>query len=65
MMRRDIRGRFRKPTDEERWPDPADRARMQRIRTYFELAKAAYLDGMAARLDDIKALRGKVWDAAV
>lgn len=30
--RRDTRGRFRKPTDEERWPDPVERERMQSIR---------------------------------
>lgn len=29
---RDARGRFRKPTDEERWPDPVERARAQSIR---------------------------------
>lgn len=61
MTYRAANGRFRKPTDEERWPNPTERERIQRIRGYFGLAKAEWLRVMDQQLRDIQALEGTVW----
>ncbi len=60
-LRRDAKGRFRKPTDEERWPNPDERERMQRIRGLFDCARAAYREFAVNALKDVEFASGKVW----
>ena len=66
-IKRDARGRFRKPTDEERWPNPQERERMQRIRGYFNVAWIAQeeLRVTADRLKDIAFVSGAIWPESV
>lgn len=63
LLRDPKTGRFRKPTDEERWPDPRERERIQRIRGYFNnpLIITATLRVIAQSLDDLKFISGQIW----
>jgi len=63
LLRDPKTGRFRRPTDEERWPDPVERARVQRIRSYFNnpMIIAATMEVLAQRLEDIKFVSGAQW----
>lgn len=58
---RDSRGRFRKPTDEERWPDPAVRASRKKIASYFAVAKDAWAAAQKQSLKDLEFISGRVW----
>jgi len=57
----DAHGRFRQPTDEERWPDPEVRALRLRTRALFGVAHHAWLMSMKDRPRDVEFLRGLVW----
>ncbi len=61
MRVRDARGRFRKQTDEERWPNSIERERMQRIRSYFDLARGAACEALQHSVDDFAFLEGDIW----
>mgnify|MGYP001595898338 CR=1 FL=1 len=48
MKYRDAHGQFRRPTDEERWPDPIQRAAIQQTRSHFAEAHCR-MDGAAGK----------------
>ena len=62
--RRDTRGRFRKATDEERWPDPVEHAQVQAVRSLLtppswlmrEMARV-----MAQSVRDLSFVAGDRW----
>ncbi len=64
---RDAHGKFRKQTDEERWPNSQERERMQRIRGYFDVAWIDHetLRVAVDRLEDIKFVSGAMWPESV
>ena len=61
MKFRDDGGRFRKRTDDERWPDPRERRIAQEMRAMMAVNKRLWLENAAKYLDDVKFYSGPVW----
>lgn len=64
MRYRDARGRFRKPTDEERWPDERERAHVQMVRALLtppDWLIRAYGQMMADAVRDLEFTAGAQW----
>ena len=60
MKFRDDGGRFRKRTDDERWPDPRERRIAQEIRALYAVCNRLRLENSARYLDDVKFYSGTV-----
>ena len=60
-MRRDARGRFRKQTDEERWPDSRERERFTRIVSYFNDSQDAFMCLRLIAQRDVSFYSGEIW----
>jgi hypothetical protein len=58
---RDVKGRFRKPTDEERWPNPADQALIIKARERFAEAEQAFRGVRDRAVTDLVFLSGEQW----
>jgi len=58
---RDAQGRFRKLTDEERWPNARDREVIQRTRALWKITEDAWRSQRQLMLAEYEYLNGKIW----
>lgn len=61
MRYRDARGRWRKPTDEERWPNERERKIVQNMRDMMDSLKPMWARSVIQSLNDVQFYSGEVW----
>lgn len=61
MRYRDARGRWRKPTDEERWPNERERKIVQNMRDMMDSLKPLYAKLALDRLNEINFHTRQMW----
>lgn len=61
MRYRDARGRWRKPTDEERWPNERERKIAQNMREMMDSLKPMWAKSVVQSLNDVQFYSGEVW----
>ena len=65
MTYRDARGKFRRPTDAERWPDPVTREYMQATRVNVARALHEWEDQQVRDRRDYMFYAGDQWSSSV